>query len=220
MQVALLAVGLIVGLLIGLGSGWFLWHRAEEPDERVERPVREVRRRSTAYEPSTPPAHRPAPRSRPIMAMPRPIAPESSGPSFADEPPADVPPVPAADTDAVEPPGLATTPEPEYRPPPIARHDPTPSSPPSSSPPDTGPISIDDPRQGADRRRLQELLEANRRLAADAERLRRDPSAGGDQLHLNEAAPPVRRPPSDPDDLLARHRKLDEDSRRMGRRSD
>ncbi|MFZ0214981.1 MAG: hypothetical protein WAM30_03470, partial [Candidatus Dormiibacterota bacterium] len=137
--------------------------------------------------------------------------------SRAGEPPDVEPPLPAADFDTGEPPDPA--PEPEYRPPPIARHDPSPSTPPPSAAPDAGPVSIDDPRQGADRRRLQELLEANRRLAADAERLRREPSAGGDQLHFDETPPPVRRPPSDPDDLLARHRKLDEDSRRMGRRS-
>ncbi|MGH7921172.1 MAG: hypothetical protein ACREQM_14710 [Candidatus Dormibacteraceae bacterium] len=69
---------------------------------------------------------------------------------------------------------------------------------------------------------LQELLEANRRLTADAElRLRREGAGSADQLHLGE--PPAARPavsPPAPDDLLARHRMLDQDSRRMGRRQD
>jgi hypothetical protein len=242
MQVALAAVGLIVGLVIGLATGWFLWHQPPEPEERSDRrPVRPVRSRSTAYEPSTPPAHRPTPRSRPVTALPRPIVtehapgPARSMPTFTSAPAGAEPSLAATATEPEpfaerEPAGVdavTAKPEPEYRPLPAAPRTsgpaagdrPSAATEATAAPQGGRPISIDDPRQTADRRRLQELLEANRRLDADAERLRREPSPSGDQLRLGDVPPPVRRPVSDPDDLVARHRKLDEDSRRMTRRS-
>jgi hypothetical protein len=82
-------------------------------------------------------------------------------------------------------------------------------------------VSIDQP-EAADRHLLNDLLETNRRLTADAERrLRREGAPATEQLNLAERAPA--RPPATspaPNDLLARHRKLEEDSRRMGKRAD
>lgn len=223
MQVTLLVVGLIVGFALGLGAGWFFWHpssRSEE--ERQERSERRPARYPRSYEPSTPPQHRPTPRPRPVTALhhPNPVPdmdgerPVESASSRVDDTtqqpvqasqPVRAPEITVAPAAAA----AAADPEPldryEYRPSPRAE----------------GPVSIDQP-EAADRHLLNDLLETNRRLTADAERrLRREGAPATEQLDLTDRAPArasVSTPP--PNDLLARHRKLEEDSRRMGRGAD
>lgn len=223
MQVTLLVVGLIVGFAIGLGAGWYLWHPSRSgEDERPERSERRPARYPRSYEPSTPPQHRPTPRPRPVTALHhpnpvspglddvRPVEPAPSRTGDPTEQPVEVMrSVPAPEVTVASARAAAVDPEPldryEYRPTPRPER----------------PVSIDQP-QAADRHLLNDLLETNRRLTADAERrLRRGGAPAVEQLDLAEPAPA--RPPASapaPNDLLARHRKLEEDSRRMGRRAD
>jgi hypothetical protein len=224
MQVTLLVVGLIVGFALGLGAGWYLWHPSRTGAEgRPERSERRSARYPRSYEPSTPPQHRPTPRPRPVTALHhpnpistgaddvRPVGPAPSRSSDPTEQPVEVSrSVPAPEIALASSVGAAAAgAEPfdkyEYRPTPRAER----------------PLSIDQP-QAADRHLLNDLLETNRRLTADAERrLRREGAPAVEQLDLAERAPG--RPPASapaPNDLIARHRKLEEDSRRMGRRAD
>ncbi len=224
MQVTLLVVGLIVGFALGLGAGWYLWHPSRSAGDRgPERSERRTARYPRSYEPSTPPQHRPAPRPRPVTALHHPIPvspgmddvrPVEPAPSRSSDdtqqpvpPPRPVPAPEIAFAGSVR--AAAADPEPfdkyEYRP----------------GPRPDRPVSIDQP-EAADRHLLNDLLETNRRLTADAERrLRRDGAPATEQLNLTERAP-ARAPASSPapDDLFARHRKLEEDSRRMGRHAD
>lgn len=209
MQVTLLVVGLIVGFALGLGAGWYFWRPARpEADEERERSERRSARYPRSYEPSTPPQHRPSPRPRPVTALhhPNPLLTKVDDvarpePASAHEP--IPPPVSAPQPAAV--PDAERAASYEYRP----------------APQPDRPISIDEP-QAADRHLLNDLLETNRRLTADAERrLRREGAQASEQLPLRERpqARPQAAAPAD-NDLLARHRKLEEDSRRMSRRTD
>ncbi len=208
MQVTLLVVGLIVGFALGLGAGWYFWHPRGLEEERNERSQRRPARYPRSHEPSTPPQHRPTPRPRPVTALhhPNPLLtkmdevrrPETAGADVSEStPPVSV----RRDIPAPDPVPIDKY---EYRPAPRAER----------------PISIEEP-QAADRHLLSDLLETNRRLTVDAElRLRREGSAG-EQLELRQrpkARPPAAAPADN--DLLARHRKLEEDSRRMSRRTD
>lgn len=217
MQVTLLVVGLIVGFALGLGVGWYFWRPARpEEDEELERSERRPARYPRSYEPSTPPQHRPTPRPRPVTALhhPNPLLtnvdaprPETASAHRSDPTPPPVsvpPPVPAPEAARSY----------EYRPAPA----PAPASkfeyPPAAQ--SERPVSIDQP-EAADRHLLNDLLETNRRLTEDAElRLRREGAQSGEQLNLRERpqARPQAPAPAD-NDLLARHRKLEEDSRRM-----
>lgn len=212
MQVTLLVVGLIVGFAVGLGAGWYFWRpaRLEEEEELPERSERRPARYPRSYEPSTPPQHRPTPRPRPVTALhhPNPLLtkvdegwrPEAASAVVRDPIP---PPI------SVPRPVSTPAPEParafEYRP----------------APEPERPVSIGEP-QAADRHLLNDLLETNRRLTEDAElRLRREGAAASEQLDLRERPQPRTPGPAPADnDLLARHRKLEEDSRRMSRRTD
>lgn len=220
MQVTLLVVGLIVGFALGLGVGWYFWRPAhEEEEEELERSERRPARYPRSYEPSTPPQHRPTPRPRPVTALhhPNPLLtnvdaprPEPASAHLSDRtlPPVSVPP-PEPEPARSHEYRPAPAPEPagrfEYRPAPQAER----------------PVSIDEP-EAADRHLLNDLLETNRRLTEDAElRLRREGAQSSEQLNLRERpqARPAAPAPAD-NDLLARHRKLEEDSRRMGGRTD
>lgn len=211
MQVTLLAVGLIVGVALGLGAGWYFWHpRARGEEERPERSERRGARYPRSPEPSTPPQHRPTPRPRPVTALHHP------NPLLTKVDDAPRPRMPVADVSEPASPSVPpSSPAPDPEPAPAFEYRPAPA------PELERPVSIGKP-QAADRHLLNDLLETNRRLTADAElRLQREGARAREQLNLRER-PPVKPPAPAPadNDLLARHRKLEEDSRRMSRRSD
>lgn len=231
--VTYLVVGLIVGFALGLGAGWFFWHgrhtarQEEEEPQRTERVQRRpAARYPRSYEPSTPPQHRPTPRPRPVTALhpANPIPPEvrlATRPAPAPRPALDVAPVPApveAEPEVEFVPPVrpaAVEPEPEPRPEPQAE-----SNFEFRPAPEQRPVPVD--QQPPDRELLHNLLETNRRLTADAElRLQRGGGAPVERTETREPAPvrPQVTAPND-NDLLARHRKLEEDSRRMSRRAD
>lgn len=218
MQVTItyLVVGLVVGFAIGIGAGWLFWHgrsaahQEEEPERTQRRPAARYPR---SYEPSTPPQHRPTPRPRPVTALhpanPRPPEVTMAPAVAASRPPVGASPPPPAPE--VAPPARAAAPEPE--PPERYEFRPAPRA-------EERPVPVD--QQPPDRELLHNLLETNRRLTADAElRLRRGGAPAGGQTGRPEQSP-VRPRVSAPEDndLMARHRKLEEDSRRMSRRAD
>lgn len=213
MQVALLVVGLIVGIALGLGAGWYFWHpKARDEEERPERGERRSARYPRSHEPSTPPQHRPTPRPRPVTALhhPNPLLTKVDDPPRSHMPVADVSDpldAPSPTPRPVQAPDPAPAPSFEYRPAP--------------PPEPERPVSIGEPR-AADRHLLNDLLETNRRLTADAElRMQREGARAREQP-IRRERPEVKPPATAPadNDLLARHRKLEEDSRRMSRRSD
>lgn len=218
MQVTLLVVGLIVGFALGLGAGWYFWRPAPEEEEESERSERRPARYPRSYEPSTPPQHRPTPRPRPVTALhhPNPLLTRVDEGRRPERPAADLgDPIPPP----VSVPRPAPAPAPAPDPAPVDRYEYRPA--PSPAPAADGPVSIGEP-QVADRHLLNDLLETNRRLTEDAElRLRREGEQAGEQLALRDRPQPKPAAPAPADnDLLARHRKLEEDSRRMSGHTD
>lgn len=245
-----LFVGLIVGFAAGLGAARFLWHRTGSPEkEEPLRVERRPARYSRSYEPSTPPQHRPSPRPRPVTALhhPNPIPaqvvdrsrfkPASPAPAPTPPAPIQVAPAPApAPPAAVRDPVPDPDPEPfrafEFRP--AAELEPEPTPPRVAERPAAAERAVSfDTAEIPDRQLLNDLLESNRRLTEDAEvRLRREGSAFSPRVEVRETPQPREQPEPQPraprpaasapaqNDLLARHRKLEEDSRRMSRRAD